>query len=85
MDILWILHGDPASSNFLTPDSWFCKCQNIFSTGFGYLFMFWVEMYAMSSNVHYHLETGMRAKNPQPVPLKTPARAFQLTSRPTDL
>lgn len=42
-------------------------------------------MYAMSLNASYHLETGIRAKKPQPALSKTPARAFQITSRLTDL
>lgn len=47
--------------------------------------MFSVWMYAMSLNVCYHLETGMKAKKTQTALLKTPARAFQITSRLTDL
>lgn len=42
-------------------------------------------MYAMSLNACYHLETGMKAKKPQPALLNTPAEAFQFTSRLTDL
>lgn len=73
------------SITFLTSSAWFCKCWNSFSTGFVYLFMFWVWMYAMSLNVCYHLETGTKAKKPQTALLKTLARAFQITSRLTDL